>query len=355
MEKQKRNDGITLIALVITIIVLLILAGISIGAITGDNGIINQAQNAKNDTEYSQWEEQIDFAIIDAENKHKKPTMDDVIEELINKDIISDETKVDKATGAITTNEPSYIIEDKLNDYIEDIIPTTTSYVGYYADIEGDGTVDGIIFADLSVGNSGRWEARYGYSYEYSYNPVTSGLKSYKISQTDYSGVFGENDVLTATTSSGTDRFYVMALEDINPETRYTWYDAAHGNMGDFATVTSIDFGTGKSNTITMIEKWNNEEYGAQDDNDTYKDMWGVIQDKVKEGWFVPSYFEWITFGGELGITQSNYSTYKLGNAYLSSSISSLTGYVSGIDFINGRSGSYSLRDGYWVRLTTTF
>ena len=121
-QKLKERKGITLIALIVTIIVLLILAGISIGAITGDNGIINQAQNAKNDTEYSQWEEQIDVAIVDAESKHRNPTWDDVIEELKNKDIIDDESQVDDKTGAITTNEPSYVIEDKLNDYIE--LPT---------------------------------------------------------------------------------------------------------------------------------------------------------------------------------------------------------------------------------------
>ena len=120
-EKLKNRKGITLIALIVTIIVLLILAGISIGAITGDNGIIKQAKNAKNDTEYQQWEEQIDVAIVDAENKNKEPTMDDVIEELINKKVINDESQVDKTTGTITTNEPIYTIEDKLNDYI--IIP----------------------------------------------------------------------------------------------------------------------------------------------------------------------------------------------------------------------------------------
>ena len=116
--KRTKQNGITLIALVITIIVLLILAGISIGAITGDNGIIDQAQNAKNDTEYSQWEEQIDVAIIDAESKHRNPTMDDVIEELKNKKVINDGSQVDKKTGAITTNEPIYTIPDKLDDYI---------------------------------------------------------------------------------------------------------------------------------------------------------------------------------------------------------------------------------------------
>ena len=115
---KTKERGITLIVLVITIIVLLILASISIGAITGDNGIINQAKDAKNDTEYSSWEEQIDVAIIDAESKHRNPSMEDVIDELINKDVIDNESQVDKETGRITTNEPTYTIEGKLDDYI---------------------------------------------------------------------------------------------------------------------------------------------------------------------------------------------------------------------------------------------
>ena len=49
--KTINSKGITLIALVITIIVLLILAGISIAMLTGENGILTQAQNAKNRTE----------------------------------------------------------------------------------------------------------------------------------------------------------------------------------------------------------------------------------------------------------------------------------------------------------------
>ena len=58
-EKHKsKNKGITLIALVITIIVLLILAGVSIAMLTGQNGILTQAQNAKNRTEEAQAEEQ---------------------------------------------------------------------------------------------------------------------------------------------------------------------------------------------------------------------------------------------------------------------------------------------------------
>ena len=45
--KIKQTKGITLIALIITIIILLILAGVTITMITGDNGILKQATNAR--------------------------------------------------------------------------------------------------------------------------------------------------------------------------------------------------------------------------------------------------------------------------------------------------------------------
>lgn len=50
---MKRQNGITLVALVITIIILLILAGISIASLQ-NSGLFNAAQNAVNDTEKAQ-------------------------------------------------------------------------------------------------------------------------------------------------------------------------------------------------------------------------------------------------------------------------------------------------------------
>ena len=54
---KRKEKGITLIALVITIIVLLILAGVSIAMLTGENGILTQAQRAKSETEKAQVNE----------------------------------------------------------------------------------------------------------------------------------------------------------------------------------------------------------------------------------------------------------------------------------------------------------
>ena len=67
LEKTfKRNKGITLIALVVTIIVLLILAGISIAMLTGQNGILNRATDAKNANGTAQTDEQVKLAVAEA-------------------------------------------------------------------------------------------------------------------------------------------------------------------------------------------------------------------------------------------------------------------------------------------------
>ena len=59
MRIFKEKNGITLIALVITVIVLLILAGVIIAALSGDNGILTRAKEAKEKTEQAQKEEEV--------------------------------------------------------------------------------------------------------------------------------------------------------------------------------------------------------------------------------------------------------------------------------------------------------
>ena len=61
-QKITERKGITLIALVITIIVLLILAGVTIAMLTGDNGILTQANNAKTANTQGGEKEQIQLA-----------------------------------------------------------------------------------------------------------------------------------------------------------------------------------------------------------------------------------------------------------------------------------------------------
>ena len=80
----KSTKGITLIALVITIIVLLILAGVSIAMLTGENGILTQAQRSKEQTSVAEEKELIALAYnaIKAEEKGGTVTADKLDKEL---------------------------------------------------------------------------------------------------------------------------------------------------------------------------------------------------------------------------------------------------------------------------------
>lgn len=76
--RKERNKGITLIALVITIIVLLILAGVTIATLTGDNGILTQANKAKAQTEKSAEEEKLKVAIMGSYDKNGELNLQDL-------------------------------------------------------------------------------------------------------------------------------------------------------------------------------------------------------------------------------------------------------------------------------------
>ena len=139
---------------------------------------------------------------------------------------------------------------------------TASSGVGYYADVDGNGTVDGVIFEDFKVGGSGSWGNRNG-TYTI---PTVSGTKEYYISKTNYSGPFGTKDVLSAK-GSGNNRFYVMALSDVG--------------------------------------------------NDTYS--WSEGKDLESNGWIMPEKNEWAAFLGNLKISESNYKSCGLKGEYWSS------------------------------------
>ena len=242
-----------------------------------------------------------------------------------------------------------------------DKISKSTSYVGYYADIDGNKTVDGVIFADKAVGNqgSGKWN---GSDDVYTIPKVTEGLKDYTISQESYTGNFGTKAVISPI-GTGEERFYIMALTDIDGKTNGTYYDWYHAasdkGISDWSTITSEEFGTGKTNTATMIAKWNAKAYGYQDTCSDHKDMWGQIQTKVKDGWFVPSRAEWAAFAGELGISEDSsnekyYGNFGLGLCYWSSSLRT-TNHAWYAGFNTGYMGINRINSFYYVRLGATF
>ncbi len=84
---KKLNKGITLIALIITIIVLLILAGITIGMLTSNNSILNQSNNARKETLSSEEAEKVQLAVHDAVINSSQTASGELTTELVKNGI----------------------------------------------------------------------------------------------------------------------------------------------------------------------------------------------------------------------------------------------------------------------------
>ena len=83
MKKLAKNSGITLIALVITIIVLLILAGVTIMSVTGENGILSRSISAREKTKEAQALEELKEKIMEVQiDKKGEATLQDIIDAL---------------------------------------------------------------------------------------------------------------------------------------------------------------------------------------------------------------------------------------------------------------------------------
>ena len=83
MKKTKQN-GITLIALVITIIVLLILAAVSIATLTGENGILTKANDAKEETGKATAEEKVEVEVLGSYDNNGNISIEKLNENLKN-------------------------------------------------------------------------------------------------------------------------------------------------------------------------------------------------------------------------------------------------------------------------------
>ena len=155
-EKKLRfnQKGITLIALVITIIVLLILAGVSIATLTGENGILTRANEASKKTEVANEQEQVGLAYIAASSSKwgEEITLEEVQNEL-DKLVGENKTKAtENGNGTInvefldTKNNYNISEEGKVTKVDENAISYEILYE--YEEVEG-----GISITDLTNEN----------------------------------------------------------------------------------------------------------------------------------------------------------------------------------------------------------
>ena len=108
---MRNQKGITLIALVITIIVLLILAGVSIAMLTGENGILTQANNSKYSTARAEAVEKINLALNAVKTQVYSERVDDADWNPLNSSalqtVIADTLEADGFGAAVLSGSPA--------------------------------------------------------------------------------------------------------------------------------------------------------------------------------------------------------------------------------------------------------
>lgn len=123
---MQSNKGITLVALVVTIVVLIILAGISISLLLGENGLITKAQQAKKEQKVAQIKEKIGIEILDAEAEAQIRN-EELEKEKLN-EILSKYGELQEDGDTIKLKEIDEVIS------LKDIYNGTTSDTGSYSD-----------------------------------------------------------------------------------------------------------------------------------------------------------------------------------------------------------------------------
>ena len=121
----KKTNGITLIALVVTIIILLILANVTISLLIGDNGILNQATKSREQYEEATYKEKIYLARGSAIADLKRDiTIDEWIKRIYNENIVSKNsiTKTSEYSAKVVTPE-GYVIYIHDSNYDKTVDP----------------------------------------------------------------------------------------------------------------------------------------------------------------------------------------------------------------------------------------
>lgn len=343
--ERKQNRGITLIILVITTIVLLILAGVTIATLTGDNGIIGNAGTAKEQSEISEEKEIVEQATIVTMGKDKYGY---IKQETLQEELIEYNVEVTQSGSNFICEFPSkrkYIVNqdgdvtEKKGLLASEITGENYgSYVMNYSDIDvADGEEsqksDWQIYYTGKVGNESE-EHIYLISSNYiSVESIPATKNNHVLDKGSYPYSVSFMNILTD---------YPNGSDDVAQETRYLnkqYYEyltnkhvsSTDNNMRIVAYMcdTSVwnKFKTDKADfaiggpTIELLFKSYNKKYGTNylagslESNETSKDSEGnPIESINKTGYRISNN------GGNSWTTGYNYGIIRQDTTYISES-----------------------------------
>ena len=247
-ENKKQTKGITLIALVITIIVLLILAGVSIAMLTGDNGILTQAQRAKEQTEKTSDEERIKLAVMASSIKDNGYT------ESIDETSLINELKNqfgDEEVGINPNGDGSFIVTVKDKKYYVNNDKKVINSDNIVEINNEEGLID--FRNDVNKGNT--YEGKYIYltknmTMSETWTPIGKYISEDSVDNISFKGIFdGKNytidGIQIASTSDGVglfayaDNATIKNLK-IGKNSSITGYKAVGGIVGRAVNQTTI-------------------------------------------------------------------------------------------------------------------
>ena len=161
---KKRSKGITLISLAITIAVLIILAGVSVSAILGDDGIIKRAQESADLTKKSESKEIINRAVLEFRLTEGYDTLEDFLKTKIPNKI---DNVINNGDGTLTIEKDGYSVtvknttkkdnSSKGDNTIDDVKPEpepTLTIEAVKVVANNDGTGDALGEASTALGKT---------------------------------------------------------------------------------------------------------------------------------------------------------------------------------------------------------
>ena len=263
-EIKLEKSGITLIALVITIIVLLILAGVTISALNGDNGILTKAIDAKTITEISSLKEEIDLYVLgkelnDIEGIVRYPVIENETMETVDKELLSTDLKQKMSKWANTSHNGEIATIDTI-DYSKfykidkEKVKTAESFDGnlYLVEVEGDYkviSINGVVYQkeniNIIIPLNDIAEPEY----------VTVGNNTYKWYGDGKISVIGELNSNSAITSDESSQIYGLQefnLKELAKETDMAFDNGVETeqNIAKVNGVKKIYFNTGTAYVI---------------------------------------------------------------------------------------------------------
>ena len=222
--------------------------------------------------------------------------------------------KASEGTSDITYKyKQTYFDTHDFREGIQDkYVSKEESQVGNYVDYDNNGTIDGVIFADLLHSKSGTYNAQItmaGFAYGEKENKNKT-MKDYYVSGKYKNNITGNTSKnVLVPTSKGKSRFMILSLRDYG---NFTWYKNAK-YIGNYYNCQAA-FGNGQLNCRQFLQTYpsNGSRYS--------QDIWTSCASYINSGWFIPSDGEWAAIANNLNI-DINYNSKGFQPTYWSSTL----------------------------------